>query len=256
MSNFKVNSKTTNLEFKRKHNSLVDAFNNLDIPTEQDIKELIQADKDILSQIEYDEENHVINFPKHVLPLRIVLSDNSIYFVNYNFECLVEDNGEDLNSSPIEISDGVFSINNLDGDITDEIAQIEYLLFDGENGIEPLNTYYLYNPQVGTKLYKHDINFSWLDGEDNIGGHLIIINNSSNQIDFSDFTGLDDVNYCRGIDIPCLIEGSGRDYCPPSIVLLIEVSGESITFTAPFNRTVQFDGEGDEATWTDTVTEL
>ena len=66
MSSLKVNAKTKILEFKKKHNELVD-----EIPSEEEITNLaklaIQADKDVLSQItvEYDSDNDetVISFP-------------------------------------------------------------------------------------------------------------------------------------------------------------------------------------------------
>ena len=151
MSDFKVNSKTSTLEFKRKHNKLVE-----DIPTQ--IETAIQNDKDVLSQIVYDEENHTITFPKNVLPLRIKVAYND-YFFDYDIGSLILDDGSEGSDTFSFNENHQLVIDDSSGDIDGEITQIDYILNQGD--FQVLNTYDLYHPitESGTKLYKHILTF-------------------------------------------------------------------------------------------------
>ena len=77
MSN-KVDFKTNILEFKRKHNNLVD-----DLP--EIIEEQIEGDNDIISKITFSEGKIV--FPEGIAPIKVKLEDNEghsiIGYVNY-----------------------------------------------------------------------------------------------------------------------------------------------------------------------------
>ena len=62
------------------------------IPTDAHIKGLIQADKDILSQIEYDDDNRRIFLPVGILPLSIG-TENDTFFLDYEDMYVLNDEG-------------------------------------------------------------------------------------------------------------------------------------------------------------------
>ena len=149
--NLKVNAKTSLLEFKRKHNKLVDQVNN--------------AGKEILSKIkiEYDEVNDVTNieFPIGILPLQLSINTNIIFTKNGK---AVNDKGEEYGEYDLDeiyVDEGKLNFSII-GDISEQV--INGLIYINSSGNDILldlinNSYYLFYPQIGTKLYMHEINF-------------------------------------------------------------------------------------------------
>lgn len=125
------------------------------------VKDLIEADKDVISKIEveYNSGYTTFIFPKGILPLNIALNSHSIYFINGHS---VNHNGEALlNYSVDEISadEGQVSIVFV-GDKSDEVINsILYLNFENDYDSSILfNSYYICFPKASvTKLYKHTI---------------------------------------------------------------------------------------------------
>ena len=184
--NLKVNALTKILRFKEQHNKLVDKVEDVesdiaDLPTEQDVKNLIQANKDILSQLVYESVGGYtkITFPKNVLPIHIYLDETEYYF-DYVNEFVLDDTGALVSNSSVSVENDIVQM-SLQG-IFGEICNLSYILFNETEDM--LNTYYLFNPRGGgTKLYKHDILMSAI----NITINFSIINFSASQILLSDF---------------------------------------------------------------------
>lgn len=159
------------------------------------VEGLIQADKDIVSQIVYDVENGKIIFPKNVKPLLVCDNEGSEYYFDYTNGKLLSDAGYQLMDS-IEYIEGHVVINDANydfiegGEVIYPLEVVEYILFDGSNGagFDLLNTYELYNiPEGGTKLYKHTIaTTATIDGNQ-YSGTMEIINNVSSPYDYGSF---------------------------------------------------------------------
>lgn len=121
----------------------------LGLQNENQVKGLIQADKDILSQIVYDTDSDTILFPKGVLPLRIYDEDDGMdYFFDYKNEILIDENGQVVEDVTISVTDDNKIL--IDGVIY-AISDIDFISFDVAHG--GLNTYYLY------KLVSEGANF-------------------------------------------------------------------------------------------------
>ena len=156
MTELKVTSKKYNdqdvLEVEDK--PLVDLVNNV-----------IEADKDIISKIRkvYDKDNDVtlIKFPYGILPLSFSINYHNILFKNFY---AVNEWGEELEDYLIdEIAIGGNEEDNyisFNGDISEQsitgLVYINYNINEGSFDTNIIgNTYYLFYPQVGTKLYRY-----------------------------------------------------------------------------------------------------
>lgn len=164
------------------HKELEDAKE--EIPTEQEIttlaKAAIAADKDIVSQIEYDESGNSYILPKGVLPLKIRTVDGDIFYFDFGNEIIKnEDNTAnkgtvytDSKYCVLVFSEEGFELN---------VEQLIYILYDNDAEEYPaslVNTYYILNPvtSAGTKLYKHSIQIN------NGQGRLVLISNISSAL--------------------------------------------------------------------------
>ena len=123
-------------------------------------KEVVQNDKDILSQIVYDEEDDILTLPIGILPIFMSVDNEEFYFDVTN-GIVIDNVGAEvcefiINENHVSISD--YSLISLNAVMP---SHIEYICFNdnGENYYSNLNTYYLYNPitATGTKLYSHSI---------------------------------------------------------------------------------------------------
>lgn len=135
------------------------------INIDDNVQRIIQADKDILSQIVYDEEEHTLTFPKGIMPLSYYNSDSEItfYFDYYNGKVLNEDGTV---HSTLSFDNEQVSI-SVDISLT-ESDSLDYCLFNCDP--QGMNTYYLYNPitSAGTKLYRHTIGYGTLPNRQEI----------------------------------------------------------------------------------------
>lgn len=187
------------------------------IPTDAHIKGLIKADKDVISQIVYDEENNLLIFPEHIFPLRIVGINTNDYFFDYINGQLTDTDGN-LISVDINLSDekSQYSL-ILDTDIGD-IDTIEYILFDSTTNMPDINTYYLYHPvtSAGTKLYKHSLNMSLFN--------LVIISAKSTQ-----YTSWGDIQNDIGDKLVNISMGSGGPISYKNICGFKITTGETVT---------------------------
>ena len=135
------------------------------VNSEVDIKGLIEADKDIISQIKirYDEDNDVTIavLPKGVMPL--VLDETEAvgeqFYFNYDDNTCIGNLGDVIDGCEIYFREnsGCFEI-QFSGEVIPVISHIEYIMYDGDLNYVALNTQKLYYPaSAGTKLYKHEI---------------------------------------------------------------------------------------------------
>lgn len=140
------------------------SINNITLPVSKrlakDIKDAIQADKDILSQLVYDEQTKTLAFPKNILPLSIRIDDDTYYFDYYNLALLHDDGTETGNDLDVQ-SNGVLSIVDVNETIISDITKVQALEYISRSE-KPLhfdtilNTYKLYHP---TTLFKHIIRY-------------------------------------------------------------------------------------------------
>lgn len=135
------------------------------------IEGAIQADKDIISQIEveYDDGYTYFTFPKGVMPLSITLNTHRLFFKDGND--VVGENGQTVEGYELDdkvLEDGYFVISFV-GDVSEQVINgLTYIQFNGDaRFIE--NTYNLFFPASGgTKLYKHKLSIF------NVGANGII----------------------------------------------------------------------------------
>lgn len=153
MSNLFVNFRTKILEFKKKHNLLVEKVKNVEteIPTETQIKNLakeaITADKDVLNNITVEIENDKIIMPRYILPLFAMLDTDDVIFFNYNTGNVLDISGSSIGS--ISFDNYCVVLNDLyDTMGAENIRYLDYLLISENNDelLTLLNTYYLYFP--------------------------------------------------------------------------------------------------------------
>ena len=159
--------------------------------SENQVKGLIQADKDVLRQIKYTETENaiVIILPKHIMPLSFNDENDTAYYLDFSNDAVLNQSGNIIRNSSIDYGDSFISILlPLPAYSGTKINGIDYILTDNF-GSYFQNTYYLYYPITsgGTKLYKHDIVFE-------SGNELTIISNRSNKYAsydaiFTDFVG-------------------------------------------------------------------
>ena len=243
----------------------------LDLQNETQVKALIQADKDILSQIVYDEETHIITFPKYVKPLVFIDYSGDMFYFDYQSMKVLDNTGsEELD---FEIDDDVMKINNTVEEVIDltEISDcgMDFIYFNlYDSG---LNTYYLYNPitsadlppnvedaesgtiadvlglnsqgalvkgSVGSKLYGHNLRFSFEVGQTTYGVDAKIYSTKatayiSSEIDsmsnYLQFIAVSISRYAQG----SLVEiGTGRIYWGPMKIdgFVIKISDSTISF--------------------------
>ena len=156
----KVNAKTKILEFKKKHNLLVEEVDEISASaqTETDVKQLILDDKNVINQLNYGGEGEdFLEFPEFILPLRIQANSGDIYFMDYSRNKMID---EDLNDvCEFEFNENKLRILDWNDQTAASVYNLEYILFDGEDEELILNTYYLYHPITsgGTKLYLHKL---------------------------------------------------------------------------------------------------
>lgn len=118
-----------------------------EVPTDNHIKDLIQADKDILNQMRYDKDNWPI-FPENIIPLRIVSVKNNqskVYYFDYSHNKLLNYDGSyaliDLEGySPLTIEEDI-----------GQIVEMDYFLNDG-GGDANLNTFKMYYAVTSEKV--------------------------------------------------------------------------------------------------------
>ena len=140
--------------------------------TEQQVKDLIEADKDIINQIEieYDEDNDLTTFvfPKGVIPVCLYFNEyadeEDLYFDYLNNKLysfsrdLSEDTSIDFNNNSLTLY--------ISGDLTND--KVNCLLYLNESGV---GNGFLYGFEIawqnvlkpqpnGTKLYNHSIKFA------------------------------------------------------------------------------------------------
>lgn len=179
IKNLFVNARTKILEFKRKHNFLVEKVKSVEeeIPTTQQITTIansaIQADKDILSKItlEYDEDNNKTTFifPKGILVIKFYcyFSDelHGAMFVDYDNSRILNTEGISVYEFSLSYTTDHFAL-TVDGDyqdsfITELFYDLMYINYINDDGGDYYNWYNILNPQpVGTKLYKHKIKYA------------------------------------------------------------------------------------------------
>ena len=175
MSNLKVNSKSSVLEHKRKHNLLVDKMVEefAKIPELVDAK--ISSDKEIISKIEISEDGNTLTFPEHILPVVFYddLIQEAIYFDYVDAQGKYNDGSVYGN---ISVEDNKVSLTNSEYEFeTLTNSDLVYSLFD--DNVSPLNFLNLYKDIPTTQLYKHTIThvyeYEEVDGE----GTLEVISN-------------------------------------------------------------------------------
>lgn len=149
--------------YKRLHGEIEQA--KAQIPTSTEITALantaIQADKDILSKITIVEEEGYtyVTFPYGVFPLALLTDSvaglNKYLYIKY--ATLVDNTGNKVFDIDEFVSDdNVLEITLVGDNLNLEIIALDYILFNGGNGLG--DTYQLYYPQpAGTKLYRHVI---------------------------------------------------------------------------------------------------
>lgn len=180
MSNLKVNAKTKILEFKRKHNELVD-----------EIPQMIKASKDVISKIKmvYDENDNFtsIIFPKGIMPLSITINTHTLFIKN---ESLVNELGEEVEGYGFDgyYADAGIVYLDVVGNITEQIInELNYVSYDSDGAKYTLlkDTYHLFHPITsgGSKLYKHRILFQTNSLQ--LDFILEVINKSSDKIENS-----------------------------------------------------------------------
>ena len=154
--------------------------------TEAGVKGLIRADKDILSQIETDEDGYIY-FPENVLPLALRCTRNAstgyLYF-SYSAAKLVDSSGNALNNTSVTRSDKRIKIRDTVYSITN-IEAVVYILFDSK--IPTFNSYYFFNPvtKAGTPLYKHLVTIR--GANQSILAYVLYISNSDSSTTISSF---------------------------------------------------------------------
>lgn len=126
------------------------------------VSQAIQADKDILSQIEYEYEEDVqrmtLTFPEGVLPIGFTESEGETYLFDYkNYRLHVVDSSDFYEIDDIFLENGKLVVMVYMGEIT-----IEELLYIARSGLSM--SYYpdfnaIFNPitSAGTKLYLHTL---------------------------------------------------------------------------------------------------
>ena len=160
------------------------------------VPQAIQADKDILSQIEVEEEdgNTLIFFPSHILPISWYDANPDIddnVFVNYDGIELLNSLGERINSEvapdsgTTQIYIVLFGVTNYSKDEMYDLLYMHLANID-DIGIYK-NWYSILNPKPsGTKLYRHVITATeenYVDGEVTI---IVISPQSSPYTDLAD----------------------------------------------------------------------
>ena len=154
------------------------------------VEQAIQADKDIISQIKMyyweDGDYTDIIFPKGVMPLSITLNTHTLFLKDNS---LVDRNGNEVEG--YEYIDYDFDTSGTYLSISGNISEqtINALVYINETNKEwaiPVirNTYNLFYPASGTKLYKHYLEFS--DGTNHI--YLYFVSNQNYTLTLEDFT--------------------------------------------------------------------
>lgn len=221
------------------------------------ISEGIQADKDILSQIVYDEENELWHLPPNILPLRLygLINAQEELYGNLFFDY---ENGLILNEQKETVGSVVNTGNIVDLTLESDnvFKDLTYIHFDGEDAETILNTYYLYHPvtSAGTKLYLHSLRGS--SGSGPALWQLCIINTSNLEFEVSDFGIAQQGGKFNANNIIKVVQGStirgylcvkyGYSGGTGNIVMYINSSGELTTLNLTTNL----------VSLTDTVTEL
>ena len=212
-------------------------------------KQAIQADKDIISQIVYSEDATI--FPRNIIPLAITYSNDVVYFFNYNFDVLVDEDNIPVDMQINYLENGSIAVSN---PIADEfIVNIQYIGNSYEDtyysivGNFTFNSYDVYYPSTGTKLYRHFIGIA--DEHDSC--EFAVISNSSTPVSSSSFdlfvgeSGVLSISIDVASDVWLQLP-YGITYDSPTKTLRAYLSADDdsmITFT-------------DTPTVTDTVTEL
>lgn len=128
-NNLKVNSKTQLLEFKRKHNELVE-----EVPNENDIKQIIHADRNIISQINARLENNDFHmtFPAFILPIHMYDYDNGTdYFISYKENVAIDGNGSTVGDLYYDTTTNKVDV-ALYNEVSMENMSIEYIYSSGK----------------------------------------------------------------------------------------------------------------------------
>lgn len=145
-------------------------INNESIATTSSVNQLILNDKEVASKVICDQAS--MTFPQYILPLRVKTQYNTIRYFDYANGKVLDSSGEvDVDFT---ITDSQVSF-PFDGE--GPIVDIEYMYFEGSPKLS--NTYKLYFPSNGIKLYKHEFTLDNLQGFDAFvsafGSNLTII---------------------------------------------------------------------------------
>lgn len=129
-------------------------------------EQVVQADKDILSQIVYDEENNRVIFPPYIVPLKVFDGDYTKYlYFDYTNTSLVDRNNEELSDYVVDFINGNQIIIVCPQGSMCDILELVYINANGIDNIDTtlnFNSFYIFNPvtSAGTKLYKHELRFN------------------------------------------------------------------------------------------------
>ena len=252
-NNLKVNAKTKPLELKKKHNLLVKKVEDVEteIPSETAITNLakaaIQADKDILSQIVYDEDEDILYFPEGIIPLKIY-SDSydggTFLFFDYANECLRDEVNDGIPGMTLDINHNKLEIDDPNGNLN--ISEIVYINGKGVANVDNslnFNSYYIFNPVIsgGTKLYKH--NFTVVDDEGDTYD-IELISTNSTPLTKATLSNNFLSAYCVSSDYSVMVGNKVLGLAPDELNGLVSASGA-------YNAITIMSMQG-----TDTVTEL
>lgn len=213
------------------------------VNSEVGIKGLIQADKDILSQIDVDydgDEFTTIWFPVNIMPINIKTKEHGdLYFLNGK---LVDTGRNRVYEIDEFYEDEGFHIVII-GEFTDTIIGLEWIGIINGNKQILQNTYNFYYPaSAGTKLYYHTIHF----GSDN---ELYIVTNREDE--FASLTQI--VDELKTAENMIFYEDSvGED----GIVGTIEMGVYDITIHYFSSDAGQFATSQESSISSDTVREL
>jgi len=135
------------------------------------INDAIEADKDILSQIEveYDEDSNSTSFtfPENILPLAFYVdSFGDTFYFDYSSSNVVGNNGYIYGSIELLNNKIILVIDDSELFLTEGYDNLAYIISNATDNFPTINTIILspYAQEPGTKLYKHSLRFTETDG--------------------------------------------------------------------------------------------
>lgn len=119
-------------------------------------KDLISDDKEIISKIVVDSENHTTTFPKGVVPMMYYSENEAYLFFDYIHGKVLYDDGGIFESFVID--EGKVIINEVIPDIDETTDTLVYCYMNNNDDLAlSLNFYNLFRDIPTTQLYKHTI---------------------------------------------------------------------------------------------------